>query len=82
MIINLEDRLAKELDSIFDNRRTSQIEWDVCVEDIVEEFISRQRGYVEEDDLDDVLPRSGKSTTTTGTPFDAWTLLNNIKSRR
>ena len=53
MKINLDDKLVKELDSIFGNERISQVEWDVCVEDIVEEFISRQRGYVEEDDVDD-----------------------------
>ena len=52
MKINLEDRLVKELDSIFDNERTSQVEWDVCIEDIVEEYIARHRGYPEEDDLE------------------------------
>jgi len=53
MKINLEDRLVDELNSIFDNKRTSQAEWDVCVEDIVEEYISRQRGYVDEDPLEE-----------------------------
>ena len=48
MKINIEDRLVQELDSIFDNERTSQVEWDVCIEDIVEEFIARHRGTWEE----------------------------------
>ena len=57
MKINLEDRLVKELDSIFDNERTSQVEWDVCIEDIVEEYIARQNGtweelYCDDDDVD------------------------------
>ena len=43
MKINLEDRLVQELDSIFDNERISQVEWDVCIEDIVEEYIARVR---------------------------------------
>lgn len=58
MKINLEDRLVKELDSIFDNERTSQVEWDVCIEDIVEEFIARHNGtweelYCDDDDVVD-----------------------------
>ena len=58
MKINLEDRLVQELDSIFDNERTSQVEWDVCIEDIVEEYIARRRGsweelYCEDDDVVD-----------------------------
>jgi len=43
MKINLDDRLVQELDSIFDNERISQVEWDVCIEDIVEEYIARKR---------------------------------------
>ena len=31
MKINLNDKPMEELDSIFDNKRTSQEEWDVCV---------------------------------------------------
>lgn len=53
MIINLEDRLVKELDSIFDNERISQVEWDVCIEDIVEEHIARHTGTWEELSCDD-----------------------------
>jgi lysyl-tRNA synthetase class I len=90
MIINLEDRLVKELDSIFDNRRTSQVEWDVCIEDIVEEYVARQRGYVDEDALEeseqdtvDTETRHGiGAKTITRTPFDAWTLLNNVKKMK
>jgi len=48
MKINLDDRLVQELDSIFDNERISQVEWDVCIEDIVEEHIARARGTWEE----------------------------------
>ena len=44
MKINLDDKLVKELDSVFDNERTTQADWDVCIEDIVEEFIARQNG--------------------------------------
>lgn len=56
MKINLDDKLIKELDSLFDNERTNQTEWDVCIEDIVEEFIARQNdtwyedNYVEEEE--------------------------------
>jgi hypothetical protein len=53
MKINLEDRLVKELDSIFGNERTSQVEWDACIEDIVEEYIARQTGTWEELYCDD-----------------------------
>ena len=53
MKINLEDRLVQELDSIFDNERISQVEWDVCIEDIVEEYIARQNGTWEELYCDD-----------------------------
>ena len=48
MKINLDDRLVQELDSIFDNERISQVEWDVCIEDIVEEHIARHNGTWEE----------------------------------
>ena len=48
MKINLDDRLVQELDSIFDNERITQVEWDVCIEDIVEEHIARHRGTWEE----------------------------------
>ena len=44
MKINLDDKLVKELDSVFDNERTTQADWDVCIEDIVEEFVARQTG--------------------------------------
>ena len=37
MNINLDDKLVKELDSVFDNERKTQVEWDVCIEDIVED---------------------------------------------
>ena len=30
------------------DRRTSQAEWDACIEDIVEEFIARQNGTYDE----------------------------------
>ena len=59
MKINLDDKLVKELDSLFDNERTNQTEWDACIEDIVEEFIARQNGtwyddnYVEEEEEPD-----------------------------
>jgi hypothetical protein len=53
MKINLEDRLVVELDSIFDNERTSQVEWDACIEDIVEEYIARHNGTWEELYCDD-----------------------------
>ncbi len=59
MNINLDDKLVKELDSVFDNERKTQVEWDVCIEDIVEEFIARQKGtwyednFVEEPEEDD-----------------------------
>jgi len=58
MKINLEDRLVQELDSIFDNERISQVEWDACIEDIVEEYIARQNGtweelYCDDDDVVD-----------------------------
>ena len=58
MKINLDDRLVQELDSIFDNERISQVEWDVCIEDIVEEYIARQNGtweelYCDDDDVVD-----------------------------
>ncbi len=59
MKINLDDKLVKELDSLFDNERTNQTDWDVCIEDIVEEFIARQKGtwyednYVEEPEEED-----------------------------
>ena len=49
MNINLDDKLVKELDSVFDNERKTQVEWDVCIEDIVEEFIARQKGTWYED---------------------------------
>jgi len=48
MKINLNDKLVEELDSIFGNKRNTQDEWDVCIEDIVEEFIARQNGTWEE----------------------------------
>lgn len=51
MNINLDDKLVKELDSVFDNKRTNQVEWDVCIEDIVEEFIARQKGTWYEDNF-------------------------------
>ena len=60
MKINLNDKLVEELDSIFDNKRTSQEEWDVCIEDIVEEYIARHNGtwedlpYEEEEEPDEV----------------------------
>lgn len=44
MNINLEDKLVEELDSVFDNKRKTQQDWDVCIEDIVEEYIARQKG--------------------------------------
>lgn len=59
MKINLNDKLVKELDSVFENERKTQLEWDVCIEDIVEEFIARQKGtwyednFVEEPEDDD-----------------------------
>ena len=53
MKINLEDRLVQELDSIFDNERISQVEWDACIEDIVEEYIARHNGTWEELYCDD-----------------------------
>ena len=49
MNINLEDKLVKELDSVFENERKTQLDWDVCIEDIVEEFIARQKGTWYED---------------------------------
>jgi hypothetical protein len=48
MNINLDDKLVSELDSIFENKRNSQSEWDACIEDIVEEFIARQNGTYDE----------------------------------
>ena len=60
MKINLNDKLVEELDSIFDNKRTNQTDWDVCIEDIVEEFIARQNEtwedlpYEEDDEPDEV----------------------------
>jgi len=57
MNINLDEKLVAELDSIFENKRTSQAEWDACIEDIVEEFIARQNGTYDElyeDDFEDV----------------------------
>ena len=59
MKINLDDKLIKELDSLFDNERNNQTEWDACIEDIVEEFIARQNGtwyeenYIAEDEEPD-----------------------------
>ena len=57
MNINLNDKLVAELDSIFDNKRTNQVEWDACIEDIVEEYIARHNGTWEdllyEDEEDD-----------------------------
>ena len=59
MKINLDDKLIKELDSLFDNERNNQTEWDACIEDIVEEFIARQNGtwyeenYIEDDEEPD-----------------------------
>ena len=35
MNINLDDKLVKELDSVFENERKTQVEWDVCIEDIL-----------------------------------------------
>ena len=75
MNINLDDKLVKELDSVFENERKTQVEWDVCIEDIVEEFIARQKGtwdelnFVEEQeepdevhfDLRDVGTSNGKN---------------------
>ena len=60
MNINLDDKLVAELDSIFENKRTNQVEWDACIEDIVEEYIARHNGtweelpYEEEEENDDV----------------------------
>ena len=51
MIINLDDKLVKKLDLVFDNKRKTQQEWDVCIEDIVEEFIARQNGTWYEDNF-------------------------------
>ena len=51
MKINLNDKLVKELDSVFENERKTQLEWDVCIEDIVEEFIARQKGTWYEDNF-------------------------------
>ena len=48
MNINLDDKLVAELDSIFENKRTNQVEWDACIEDIVEEYIARHNGTWEE----------------------------------
>ena len=48
MKINLNDKIVAELDSIFDNKRNNQTEWDACIEDIVEEFIARQNGTWED----------------------------------
>ena len=88
MKINLEDRLVQELDSIFDNERKTQVEWDVCIEDIVEEHIARHKGtweelYCEEDAASDEIEEiyeglkdSPKNQTITRAPFDAWTLRN------
>ena len=42
MKINLDDRLVEELDSLFENERKTQTEWDVCIEDIVEEYIAEE----------------------------------------
>jgi metal-responsive CopG/Arc/MetJ family transcriptional regulator len=61
MNINLDDKLVKELDSVFENERKTQVEWDVCIEDIVEEFIARQKGtwyednYVEEQEEEEEI---------------------------
>jgi hypothetical protein len=49
MKINLDDRLVEELDSLFENERKTQTEWDVCIEDIVEEYIAWQNGTWEEE---------------------------------
>tara|TARA_B100000676_G_scaffold295701_1_gene335193 strand:- start:548 stop:901 length:354 start_codon:yes stop_codon:yes gene_type:complete len=49
MKINLDDRLVEELDSLFENERKTQTEWDVCIEDIVEEYIALQNGTWEEE---------------------------------
>jgi hypothetical protein len=49
MNINLDDKLVEELDSLFDNKRNTQTEWDACIEDIVEEYIARQNGTWEDD---------------------------------
>jgi len=60
MKINLDDKLITELDSIFENERTSQTEWDVCIEDIVEEYIAKHTGtweelpYREEEELEEI----------------------------
>ena len=51
MNINLNDKLVEKLDSVFDNERKTQQEWDVCIEDIVEEFIARQQGTWYEDNF-------------------------------
>ena len=48
MNINLDDKLVAQLDSIFDNKRTNQTEWDACIEDIVEEYIAKHNGTWEE----------------------------------
>jgi len=59
MKINLNDKLVEELDLVFDNKRNTQDEWDVCIEDIIEEFIARQKGtwyddnHVEEPEEED-----------------------------
>ena len=51
MNINLDEKLVTELDSVFENKRKTQLEWDVCIEDIVEEFIARQKGTWYEDNF-------------------------------
>ena len=51
MNIILDDILVKVLDSVFDNKRKTQLDWDVCIEDIVEEFIARQKGTWYEDNF-------------------------------
>ena len=80
MKINLNDKLVEELDLVFANKRNNQDEWDVCIEDIVEEFIARQKGtwyddnYVEEPEEDDEVyfdlrqigGRNGKSGVING----------------
>lgn len=78
MKINLEDRLVQELDSIFDNERTSQAEWDVCIEDIVEEYIARVRAeqtVTTVDELEDIYKGI------THPPFNAKVLRNRFNDR-
>ena len=88
MKINLDDRLVQELDSIFDNERISQVEWDVCIEDIVEEYIARVREEQtispanEIEEIYEGLKDSPKNQTITRSPFDAWTLRNRTNKDR